>query len=195
VTKRQREFAQAVARRVSDKFLLGLVRAWLGAGVMVGGSVEASAVGTPQGGVISRLLAKLYLHQLDAEWHGRDLTLRSGANAQFVRYADDFVILSDKSVRGLVPVVQEILGSLGLRLNMEKFRGVMADNGFDFLGFRFVRRPSERHGGRKMTYFFPSPRSVERVKEKVRELCGRHLLHAPPVDVVLSMNRLLVGWR
>lgn len=185
----------AVARRVSDKFVLGLVHAWLKSGVLLGGGVGASAVGTPQGGVISPLLANIYLHQLDAEWVRRDLTTRRGANAQLVRYADDFVILSDKPVRGLVPVVQEVLGGLGLRLNMEKSRVVRAGAGFDFLGFRFVRTSSERQDGKRLTYFFPSPKSVRRVKAKVRDRCGRRTLHVQPEVVVQALNRLLVGWR
>lgn len=105
------------------------------------------------------------------------------------------VILSDGSVRGLVPVVQELLGGLGLRLDLAMSRVVRAKDGFDFLGFRFVRKPSERHGGKRMTWFFPSPRSVKRVKGNVRDRCGRLMLHVQPKEVVQGLNRLLVGWR
>jgi len=184
----------AVARRVSDGSVLGLIRMWLASGVMVGGGVEHSDTGTPQGGVISPLLANLYLHQFDAEWSRRGLDKRTGLDAKLVRYADDFLILRRGSVRGLVPVVQEILGGLGLRLNLEKSRVVRAEKGFDFLGFRFTRVPSEKHG-KRVTYYFPSPKSVLRVKQKVRDRCGKQTTFVEPADVVRSLNRLLVGWR
>ena len=93
-----------------------------------------------------------------------------------------------------MPVVQEILGDLGLRLNLEKSRVVRAEKGFDFLGFRFVREDSRKRG-KRVTYYFPSPKSMKRVRQKVRDRCGRHMLHVPPEDVVRLLNRLLVGWR
>jgi len=185
---------RAVARRISDGYAMKLVKMWLKSGVMVGGGVEATDVGTPQGGVLSPLLANIYLHQLDAEWERRGLADRYGADARLIRYADDIVVLSSKSVRPLVPVVREVLADMGLSLNLEKSRVVRADQGFDFLGFRFIRRHSKRYG-KKKTYFFPSPRSMKRVKEKVRNRCGNHRRHVEVKEVVRDVNSVLLGWR
>jgi len=183
----------AVACRISDGSILRLVRMWLKSGVLVGGGVESTEKGTPQGGVLSPLLANIYLHRLDAEWKRRGLAHRYGANAKLVRYADDFVIMSSKSVRPLVPIVREVLADMGLTLNGEKSRVVRAEKGFDFLGFRFLCRYSQRYGKRK-TYFFPSPDAVKRVKEKVLDRCGNHVLHIEVKDVVRNVNNVLRGW-
>ena len=183
----------AVACRISDGSILRLVRMWLKSGVLVGGGVEFSEKGTPQGGVLSPLLANIYLHRLDAEWKRRGLAHPYGADAKLIRYADDFVIMSSHSVRPLVPIVREVLADMGLTLNVEKSRVVRAEKGFDFLGFRFVCRYSQRYG-RRRAYFFPSPDAVKRVKEKVLDRCGNHVLHIEVKDVVRNVNNVLRGW-
>lgn len=185
---------EAVAERVSDGSVLRLIRQWLQSGVMMGRMFHETEAGTPQGGVISPLLCNVYLHRLDSEWARRGLTKRNGANAQLVRFADDIVVLSDKPVERVLEELRSILSEMGLSLSEKKTRLVRAEEGFDFLGFRFVRSPSKATG-RKATYYFPSPRSVTRVKEKIRGKCSTHTLHRTPEEVVEDLNRLLVGWR
>jgi len=184
---------RAVAGRISDGYILKLVKMWLKSGVMMGGSVEATDIGTPQGGVLSPLLANIYMHRLDAEWERRGLADRHGADAKLIRYADDFVILSSKTVRPLVSVVREVLTEMGLSLNLEKSRVVRAEKGFEFLGFRFIRLYSKKYQKRR-TVFFPSPKSEERIKEKVRDRCGKHLLNMEVWIIVENVSRALRGW-
>ena len=185
---------RAVARRISDGYVLKLIKMWLKSPALVDGTLSSTKKGTPQGGVISPLLANIYLHQLDVEWIARGMTRRYGPNAQLVRYADDIVILSDKPVKGPAIVLCETLAELGLKLSEKKTKIVPAEDGFDFLGFRFKRQHSKKWGKRK-TYYFPSPDSVKRIKSRIRERVGRHTLHVQPEDVAIGLNRLIIGWR
>ena len=183
---------KAVARRISDGYVLKLIKQWLRSPVLIDGTLCSVRKGTPQGGVISPLLANIYLHQLDVEWVARGQTRRHGQNARLVRYADDVVVLSNKSVKGPTIVLRDILDGLGLKLSERKTRIVRAEDGFDFLGFRFIRRHSKKWG-KKKTYYFPSPKSVKRIKEKIRICAGNHMLYIPPEDVARMLNRQVGG--
>jgi group II intron reverse transcriptase/maturase len=184
---------ERVAIRISDGYILKLISMWLKSPVLINGTLCSISKGTPQGGVISPLLANIYLHQLDSEWERLGMTSRKGPNAQMVRYADDIVILTDQSPRYPMRVLCRLLEGLGLRLSTKKSRIVEAHEGFDFLGFRFIRRYSKKHGKRK-TYYFPSARSITRAKEKILERAGNHVLHETPEEVSKSLNRFMIGW-
>jgi group II intron reverse transcriptase/maturase len=178
-----------VEKRVADIHLLRLVREWLRHGAMKDG------VGTPQGGVISPLLANIYLNELDRVWEEKRMAEKH--DAKLVRYADDFVILTSKSLDEPVKVVEEVLGNLGLKLSAKKTRQVEVEGneGFDFLGFAFRRRLS-RKKGKVVSYFFPSHKSVVRVRRKVSEATDRKLMGVKSVaEVVNDVNAILRGWR
>ncbi len=187
------ELIKCVAARISDGYILKLISMWLRSPVLIKGTLCSVRKGTPQGGVISPLLANIYLHQLDTEWERLGMTKRKGPNAQMVRYADDIVILTDQSPRYPMLVLRRTLEGLGLRLSEKKSRIVDACDGFEFLGFRFIRRYSKKYGKRK-TYYFPSTKSLTRVKGKIRERAGNHVLHELPEEVAKSLNRLMIGW-
>ncbi len=189
-----------VAKRVTDRRILKLLRQWLRAGVMEDGEVHTTLAGTPQGGVISPLLSNIYLHALDATWERRYAHL-----GRLVRYADDFVVMCDTQSACVEAEqrVRAILGRLGLELHPEKTRQVdlsRGRQGFDFLGCHLHKRMSgltwERE--RKRVYFlqrWPSQRSLQRVRQRVKELTGRSRNGVKDVRVLIrDLNPVLRGW-
>jgi RNA-directed DNA polymerase len=182
-----------VQSKVIDRSVLKLIGMWLKAGVMEDMSVRAVTTGTPQGGVISPLLANLYLHWLDQTWDRKKFGERSH-DAHLVRYADDFVILCKERPDFYLEQARQVLDRLGLTLNAKKTRILNATQGpFDFLGHRFTVLPSKRTG-KLNTFYYPSPKAMNSIKKKVREivLTGQHW--ELPLLIKERINPLLRGW-
>jgi len=196
-------------RRIGDKRVLALVKSFLKAGVMTtAGTREGTITGTPQGGILSPLLANIALSALDEyfmqQWQTlmfneqqRQKRKRHGlANFRLVRYADDFVVLvtgEKEHAEALQAVVADVLAPMGLRLSAEKTRVVHIDDGFDFLGFN-IRRMRKRGSRKSYVYTKPSTKAVASIKGRVRAMTYRHTLHLDPGYLMDYLGRVLRGW-
>ena len=186
-----------VGERVSDRRALKLLRQWLRAGVLADGVVTETVTGTPQGGVISPLLANIYLHAFDRAWAEHGV-------GEVVRYADDFVVLC--KTRAQAEQAQQraaaLLGELGLRLHPDKTRVVdlrEGRQGFDFLGCHLHARMSGRlwEQRRIIRYYlhrWPSVRSMKRARARVKALTGRSQVGMELKVVIGRLNLFLRGW-
>jgi group II intron reverse transcriptase/maturase len=184
---------RVVARRIADGRVLRVLKAWLSCGVMEEGRVRAQTIGTPQGGVISPLLANAYLNELDAHWEKTGYTERRGWNAHLVRYADDLVILTDGDAAKPLDVLRERLSGLGLELHPDKTRLVNADKGsFDFLGFNF-RKVWNRTKTKRFALFIPSRKAEASIRDKVRVLT-RYERTVKLEQVIHEINPVIRGW-
>jgi RNA-directed DNA polymerase len=184
-----------VRRRISDRQVLKLLGHWLRAGIMEEGQLRTATAGTPQGGVISPLLANIVLHELDRVWEER-----CGRLGVLVRYADDFVVVcrSEAAAQESRRRIGLMLEQLHLQLHPDKTRIVDLTNGvdgFDFLGFHHRLKESWRWPGRWYVHKWPSTRAMTAIRQKVKEvLAPRWLLATSLADRVRAVNPLVKGW-
>jgi RNA-directed DNA polymerase len=196
------ELMKKVQRRIADRHVLKLIRMFLEAVIIDKDkdgktSTKRASEGTPQGGVISPLLANIYLHDFDKAFNeGLNSPLRF-ADARLIRYADDFVVMArymGKRITGWIE--EEIEGKLKLTINRDKTKIVkLKKEGerLNFLGYSF--RFDRDLKGRRPKYLnmFPADKSVAGIKEKIKEKTGRPSQNSL-TDVIVEMNRMLKGW-
>ena len=183
---------QALARRVSDRRMLALIRSWLRCGVMEDGQFRSTTAGTPQGGVISPLLANLVFHNLDQAL-GK---LRHAAT--FIRYADDGLVLtwSERQARQALEIVESAITADGMQLNTEKTRIARLEEGIDFLGFHVRRQPSRLNRNKTYTYRWPSRKAEHAARTRIREIMADPSVRWMSLPDLLNekVNPILRGW-
>jgi RNA-directed DNA polymerase len=197
-----------VRDRIKDKRVVALVRAFLKAGVLAeDGFVRDTPAGTPQGGILSPLLANIALSVLDEHfdakrdaqgtasarwWHRK----KGGASYRLVRYADDFVVLvhgTDSHLHALREEVEAVLSTAGLRLSLAKTHAVHIDQGFDFLGFH-IQRHTQWGSNRRYVYTYPSQKALLSVRGKIKAITNQQVTDRDPMVVILELNRITRGW-
>ncbi|MEK8023982.1 MAG: group II intron reverse transcriptase/maturase [Candidatus Hydrogenedentota bacterium] len=189
-----------VQMRVVDRSVIGLIRMWLKSPIVEEDGKMGNGrngKGTPQGGVISPLLANIFLHWLDVTFH------RSGgpgvwANARLVRYADDFVVMAryqgDRITNWLESTIE---GWMDLKINREKTRVIdLRTEGasLDFLGFTFRYDQSIKKRGSVYLNITPSAKAMSREREKLRTMTSAKMCFKPMPDLIEDLNRHLKGW-
>lgn len=177
---------EVLERRIGDGSLLRLIGKWLNAGVMEDGALQRPSSGTPQGGVISPLLANVYLHEVLDVWFDRDVKPRLRGRATMVRYADDFVIIfeQESDARRVQEVLPKRFGKYGLTLHPQKTRLVRftrpgpsdkdgeGPGSFDFLGFTHHWATSAR--GYEVVMLKTAKSRFSRGVAAVRDWCRRN---------------------
>ncbi len=195
--------------RIKDKRVCALVKAFLKAGIMTkSGDREDTVMGTPQGGILSPLLANIALSVLDEhfarQWQQKMGTDRQRAkrkrdgvgNWRLIRYADDFVLMVSGErhhAEALREEVSNVLAPMGLELAPEKTRVVHIDQGFDFLGFN-IRRQRKRGTNKFYVYTKPSKKAIQAIKGKVKDRTRRSNLHWEVSELLASLGMTLRGW-
>lgn len=205
---------EAVKRRMRDRKVLLLIRAFLKAGVMAEGSVRHPATGTPQGGILSPLLANIFLHKLDeryGRWTPRPREKQVNAKSRrcydrqrgrptfyMVRYADDFVLLVAGN-RGQAEEERETLTQflseeMRLELSAEKTLITRPEDGFVFLGYRVIRAPSLQNGGDVGKLRIPKDK-LQALRREIKKRTDRSSLGLSLKQLIRNLNPLVTGWR
>ena len=186
---------ELVRERISDRRVLKLIRQWLAAGVMEDGTVRETLAGTPQGGVISPLLANIYLNYLDRNWQSRCSQI-----GVLVRYCDDFVVMCQREsqAREALRRVGLVMQRLGLELHPEKTRMVdlrRGREGFVFLGCTVHKKRSIQRNPRwHFMQRWPSPKAMKRIRERVREMTDARNSGQDVKQIIAKLTPVLRGW-
>ena len=179
-----------IKQRVVDGSMLRLIKQSLTVGIAYEGKVEPTTVGVPQGSPISPLYSNIYLNLLDQVWHRRGYPEKLGATLH--RYADDGILVCRKDATQALQAFEGIALRMGLTINREKTRITKLTEGFDFIGFQFVKRRSP-NSGKLNIYIHPSKSSQRNIRRRIKSFTKRR---APirPAEFVKEVNQTVRGW-
>ena len=179
---------ELVERRVGDRQVVRLIRAWLKAGVMEEGKVTHPDRGSPQGGVISPLLSNIMLHEVDRQWCRGDGTMSH--SVVLVRYADDMVLLArtESEAKQAWDRLQNQFAALRLVVNQEKSRLTTLTEGFAFLGFEFRKAPG------RMLLMWPREKACRNIRQRFRDVVRSFPSNEQVGVVIQKLNPILNGW-
>lgn len=183
-----------IALRIVDSRVLKVIREWLSCGYVEDGQHRTPKQGTPQGGVISPLLANIYLNPMDKALVKSKLWWRDKGSVHLVRYADDILLLARHGLENGKAIANRTLDRLSLTVNKEKTReySVKDSGSLEFLGFKFTRTVN-REKGNKFFRLAPSPKAMNRIREKVRG-CLSESIPETIQEQIKQVNSVLRGW-
>ena len=179
-----------IRRRIVDGSILRLIKQSLKVGTQYNGQVIPTTVGVPQGSPLSPLYSNIYLNLLDLVWHRLDYPAKLGASLH--RYADDALLVCRGLAEDALSAFEAIAQRMGLTVNRDKTRITRLTEGFDFLGFTFVKRRSP-NTGKNTIYIFPSKASQHALRQRLRTFTKRRA-PIPVADFVRQVNQTVRGW-
>jgi RNA-directed DNA polymerase len=179
-----------IRQRVVDGSMLRIIKQSLKVGVMDQGRVEPTTVGVPQGSPLSPLYSNIYLNLLDQVWHQRGYPEKLGATLH--RYADDAILVCRKSASEALQAFEALARRMELKLHPEKTRVTRLTEGFDFLGYQFVKRRSP-NTGKWVNYIFPSKDAQRNIRRRIKSFTKRRA-PVPPEEFVGAINQAVRGW-
>jgi RNA-directed DNA polymerase len=200
-----RRLMKAIKKRVADRNIRDLLWKFLRAGVMQQGTIKETLTGTPQGGIVSPLLANIYLHELDRYMESKYLSFterqrhnrrkQGKGNVLYVRYADDFVVLCNGTKAEAQAIKQELgecLSTMGLTLSEEKTKVTHITEGFDFLGYRVIRSTGTK--GKMVPKVLVPEKAINRFRLKTREILAPSTTKESTRLKIQRLNWLTRGW-
>jgi group II intron reverse transcriptase/maturase len=185
-----RKLLTLIAKRIADGSLLTLSKQTLTVGGYDKGQGGPTKVGGPQGSPISPLYSNIYLNLLDQRWHSRGYPTQLGATLH--RYADDAILVCRSSPPPVLAAFEGIAKRMDLTINRDKTRVTRVTDGFDFIGFTFVKRRSPT-SGKQAIYIFPAKSAQQKIRNRLKYVTSRR---APitPKEFVAMVNPMVMGW-